>query len=111
MRRPRPDLRRLDAVAIHQAWHLYAAAVRQAVYQAVIGNVSVDDARVAGLHRVDDGRGVLVTLAELDLTVALVPLAQTLPLRDLRLAAAWVLVEGDAEVVNQIGAIALDEPG
>ena len=59
----------------------------------------------------DDAAAVLHALHHTELPVrALQTLAQLLPTLDLPFAPAWVLVQRNAELVQQVRSVALDEP-
>jgi len=112
VRRQAADPGRLQAVSVHQAGYFHAALARQVVDQAVVHDVAVDDARLAGFHAVDDVGAVLVGSLDVQRLLAILQRgAQPFPAGDLRLAAGEVFVQGDVELLDQIGAVALDEPG
>ena len=96
------------------ARHLDAAVARQVVDQPAavhgVGHVAVEGERLAGLARADDVGAVLDAGLGRHRAAVTQPRAQRLPLGDLCLAAARVLVERDVEALDEIGARRLDEP-
>jgi hypothetical protein len=64
----------------------------------------------AGLERMHDSGSVLVAPRRGRCNAVLQGAAQLLSLRDLRLAAAWILVQRDLELLDELGPGLLDEP-
>ena len=106
------DLGGLDAVLVHQAGHLHAAALRQVINQAVVGHVAVNHLRLAGLEGVDDERAILVAALGDDLQLAALERRRGgLPLGNLVFAAQRVFIQRQPVLLHQVGPVALDEPG
>ena len=101
----------MDPVVVDRARHLHDAVVGQVVDQPAVRHVAVDDARLAGLHRMDDERRVLVARVDVGRLAGLEARSLRIPRGDLFLAPARVLVERDVEPLDQVGTVALDEPG
>ena len=102
------DLQRLDPLLRRHARHLDTAVAGQVVDQPPpadgVGDVAVEGERLAGLARADDVSAVLDAGLGCHRTAVAQPRAQRLPLGDLRLAAARVLVERDVEALDQLRA-------
>ena len=105
------DVGGLQAVLVHEAGDLDAAAFGQVLDEAGVEDVAVDHAGFAGLAAVDDARAVLLAAPHGQGFVLVLELAaQLLPVLDLGFAAAQVLVDRDLVALDQLGPPALDEP-
>ncbi len=101
----------LKPVRIDQHRHLDRRALRQLRNEPPVRHVAVDHRRRAGHDRVHDRRGIFLRGRHHDPVGAAVFLGLRLPLGDLLLAADGVFVQRDAERLDQVGAVGLDEPG
>ena len=106
------DFGRLDAAFVHQARDFNTAALREVVNQAAVGDVAIDDAGLAGFERVDDEGTVFMAAFVSDFEFA--PLEggfSIFPLCDLMFTALDILVQWNPVLLDQVEAVAFDEPG
>src|SRR5271170_1146710 len=111
LRRERAHSSRMNARRIHEAGDFHGAIVGQRGNAAVVALIAVDYRGLAGPDGIDDGGGIFATRPDLDLFLAAVGLRQAFPPLDLLDAAFRVLVERNAEFLDQVLAAPLDEPG
>ena len=100
----------LQAVAVHQHRDFHRTAFGQLRDETSVGDVAVDHRRLAGDHRIDDLAGVFVRFLQLHRVGRFQGGGFFFPARDLFDTAFRVFIQGDAEFLDQIGAVAFDEP-
>jgi len=59
----------MDALPVHQARHLHAAAFRQIGNQSFVFDVAVNHCRLAGLDGMDDNRAILAAVVDRELEI------------------------------------------
>src|SRR6476646_4630353 len=104
-----PDPRGLDSVLVDQGRHLDAGVAGQPVDQPAVPHVRVDLTGGTGLERVDDLRSQLGGGLDLEFLAGVQGRLRLLPVLEVRLAAAHVLVDLAPEPLDLL--VVVEEPG
>ena len=105
------DLCRLESGSIDEYRHFHTTIGRQITDRPVIRHIAVHHRRHPCFHGVDDRGGILVGWSDRERLVAFERRSHRLPFGELVFAPARIFIERDVELLDQVVAPLLDEPG